>query len=141
PLGHRRDIRRSTGTGQGRQAGIATERDIRPHRNAGPYADMTGKPIESLFQAPPIAEQERMLEAVLFASPEPLSTAQLQSRLPHGCDVPEALVHLRRRYEGRGVRLVQVGDGYAFRTAPDLGFLMQHEQVETRKLSRAAIET
>src|SRR5690606_29353167 len=34
-----------------------------------------------------------------------------------------------------------IGDGWAFRTAPDLGHLMQQEQVETRKLSRAAIET
>ncbi|TMV78466.1 SMC-Scp complex subunit ScpB, partial [Thioclava sp. BHET1] len=33
------------------------------------------------------------------------------------------------------------GDGWAFRTAPDLGYLMQKETVETRKLSRAAIET
>jgi segregation and condensation protein B len=50
-------------------------------------------------------------------------------------------VHLRKRYEGRGVNLVKVGDAWAFRTAPDLAFLMQRETVETRKLSRAAIET
>ena len=30
---------------------------------------------------------------------------------------------------------------WAFRTAPDLGFLMRREAQETRKLSRAAIET
>ncbi len=53
----------------------------------------------------------------------------------------EALVHLRKRYEGRGVQVVKVGDAWAIRTAPDLGFLMQKETVETRKLSRAAIET
>ncbi|MEH7826801.1 SMC-Scp complex subunit ScpB [Gemmobacter denitrificans] len=96
---------------------------------------------QSLFEAPPIAEQERMVEAILFASAEPLSVAQLGARLPHGCDAAEALAYLRRRYEGRGVRVVRVGDGWAFRTAPDLGFLMQTEVVETRKLSRAAIET
>ena len=45
------------------------------------------------------------------------------------------------RYEGRGVQVVRVGDGWAMRTAPDLGFLMQKETVEVRKLSRAAIET
>jgi len=96
---------------------------------------------ESLFDAPPQAEQERMIEAVLFASAEPVTLAELTARLPHGCDAAEALVTLRRRYEGRGVRLVRVGDAYAFRTAPDLGYLMQKETVETRKLSRAAIET
>lgn len=95
----------------------------------------------SLFAAPPMAEQERMIEAILFAATEPVTVAELESRLPLGCDAPEALAHLRSRYEGRGVRVVKVGNGYAFRTAPDLGHLMQKEQVETRKLSRAAIET
>jgi segregation and condensation protein B len=95
----------------------------------------------SLFSAPPMAEQERMVEAILFASIEPVTVAELARRLPQGCDPAEALAHLRRRYEGRGVRVVRVGDGYAFRTAPDLGHLMRNEQVEVRKLSRAAIET
>lgn len=96
---------------------------------------------KSLFDAPPMAEQERMIEAILFATAEPLSLAELGARLPHGCDAGEALAHLRRRYEGRGVSVVRVGDAYAFRTAPDLGYLMQKETVEQRKLSRAAIET
>jgi len=96
---------------------------------------------ESLFEAPPMGEQERMVEAILFASADPVSVRELESRMPHGSDPAEALVHLRKRYEGRGVRLVRVGDAWAMRTAPDLGFLMQKETVETRKLSRAAIET
>jgi len=98
-------------------------------------------PGESLFQAPPLAEQERMVEALLFASAEPLSLAYMQERMPHGCDAAEALALLRKRYQGRGVQLMKLGDGWAFRTAPDLSFLMQKERVETRKLSRAAIET
>ena len=96
---------------------------------------------ESLFEAPPMAEQERMCEAILFASAEPVSIKEMNARMPHGCDAAEAMVHLRKRYEGRGVRVVKVGDAWAMRTAPDLGFLMQKEMVETRKLSRAAIET
>ncbi|MDD9727363.1 SMC-Scp complex subunit ScpB [Roseovarius sp. SK2] len=96
---------------------------------------------ESLFEAPPMAEQERMCEAILFATAEPISAKEIESRMPHGCDAAEALVHLRKRYEGRGVHLIKVGDAWAMRTAPDLGFLMQKETVETRKLSRAAIET
>jgi segregation and condensation protein B len=86
-------------------------------------------------------EQERMVEAILFASAEPVSLRDLTGRMPHGCEPKQALEHLARRYEGRGVRLVQVGESWAFRTAPDLGFLMSRETVETRKLSRAAIET
>jgi segregation and condensation protein B len=96
---------------------------------------------ESLFQAPPLAEQERMLEAILFAVSEPITLREIEARLPHGCDAAEAMVYLRKRYEGRGVQVVRVGDAYAMRTAVDLGYLMQKETVETRKLSRAAIET
>ncbi|MDZ7710459.1 MAG: SMC-Scp complex subunit ScpB [Roseovarius sp.] len=94
-----------------------------------------------MSEAPPMAEQERMIEAMLFAATEPLESREMAARMPQGCDPAEALVHLRKRYEGRGVTLTKVGDGWAMRTAPDLGFLMQREVVETRKLSRAAIET
>ena len=96
---------------------------------------------DSLFEAPPMAEQERMVEAILFATADPVSVKELTGRMPHGCDPAEELVHLRKRYEGRGVTLIRIGDAWAFRTAGDLGFLMQKETVETRKLSRAAIET
>ena len=96
---------------------------------------------QSLFQAPPMAEQERMVEAILFASADPVTIAELTGRMPHGCDPAKALAHLRKRFEGRGVNVVRIGEAWAIRTAPDLGFLMQKETVETRKLSRAAIET
>jgi segregation and condensation protein B len=96
---------------------------------------------ESLFRAPPLAEQERMVEALLFASAEPVSLSEMAARMPHGSDPAEALHLLRRRYEGRGVQVTKVGEAWAFRTAADLGFLMAREQVEQRKLSRAAIET
>tara|TARA_B110000879_G_C11097527_1_gene481702 strand:+ start:498 stop:1154 length:657 start_codon:yes stop_codon:yes gene_type:complete len=96
---------------------------------------------ESLFDAPPMAEQERMIEAVLFASGEPVTLKDLEARMPHGCDAAEAMAYVRRRYEGRGVQVMKIGDAYALRTAADLGYLMQKETVEVRKLSRAAIET
>ncbi len=96
---------------------------------------------ETLFDAPPIAEQERMVEALLFAAAEPMTVKEMSERMPHGADPAEALVHLRKRYEGRGVTVRKVGQGWAFRTAGDLAFLMRRDQVERRKLSRAAIET
>ncbi|SNX70472.1 condensin subunit ScpB [Cereibacter ovatus] len=102
---------------------------------------MNERPEKSLFDAPVMAEQERMVEAILFASADPVTVAELSARMPHGCDPAEALMHLRSRYEGRGVHLVRVGDAWAFRTAADLGFLMRKETVEQKKLSRAAIET
>ncbi|MEO0819904.1 MAG: SMC-Scp complex subunit ScpB [Pseudomonadota bacterium] len=95
----------------------------------------------ALFEVPPLPEQERMVEALLFASAEPMSEAEIARRLPKGCDIGTVLAMLERRYAGRGVRLLRRGPGWAFRTAPDLGFLMRREVLEERKLSRAAIET
>lgn len=104
--------------------------------------DEAGRDLfEAAFSVPPLCEQERMVEAMLFASREPLLTRTIEDRLPRGCDVAEALAGLRRRYEGRGVQLARVGEAWAFRTAADLGFLMSREVEETRKLSRAAVET
>ena len=97
--------------------------------------------LDSLFEAPPLDEQERMVEAILFASAEPISVVDLNARMPHGSDAAKALELLKARYDGRGVNVRKTGDGWAIRTSPDLGFLMTKETVETRRLSRAAIET
>ena len=96
---------------------------------------------DTLFGPPPETEVERMIEALLFASAEPMRPDELARRLPEGADVAGALDRLSRRYEGRGVVLVRVGRAWAFRTAPDLGHLMHIETEERRKLSRAALET
>lgn len=103
--------------------------------------ETTNAGFAAAFAVPAAREQERMIEALLFASRTPLTGREIEERLPAGCDVGEALSALRVRYAGQGVILVRAGDGWAFRTAPDLGFLMTREVVETRKLSRAAIET
>lgn len=93
------------------------------------------------FPPPALDEQARMVEAILFAATQPMTVRDLAARMPHGCDPAEALALLRATYQGRGVVLERIGDGHAFRTAPDLSFLMQTETVDTRRLSRAAIET
>jgi segregation and condensation protein B len=82
-----------------------------------------------------------MLEALLFAAAEPLSAKALGERLPQGVNVEVLLEDLRARYEKRGVNLVNVAGKWAFRTAADLAFLLRREAVETRRLSRAAVET
>ena len=109
-----------------------------PEREA---PDERSATVHTLFEAPLPHEVERMVEALLFASAEPMTAAQMAERLPRGADPAAALDSLRRRYEGRGVGLVRVGQAWAFRTAPDLGFLMRREAQETRRLSRAATET
>ncbi|MDR3372533.1 MAG: SMC-Scp complex subunit ScpB [Ancalomicrobiaceae bacterium] len=83
----------------------------------------------------------RIVEALLFASAEPLSTAVLAERLPHGADAEAVIEELQRQYETRGVRLVRVAGKWMFRTAEDLSYLMSREVEEPRRLSRAAVET
>ena len=86
-------------------------------------------------------QQLRMLEAMLFASTQPLGEAELASKLPEGADVRALLGELQAAYAGRGVNLRRIEDRWAFRTAEDLAFLLRSEAVEERKLSRAALET
>jgi segregation and condensation protein B len=86
-------------------------------------------------------EELRLLEAMLFAASEPLSEKDLAARLPQGTDVEDALKRLQQDYASRGVNLVRVAGKWSFRTASDLSWLLSKETVETRKLSRAAIET
>jgi segregation and condensation protein B len=87
------------------------------------------------------AHQLRIVEALLFASGEALSHDQIAKCLPEGSDVAHLLMELKRQYANRGVTLVEVAGKWAFRTAPDLSFLLRREAVEQRRLSRAALET
>jgi segregation and condensation protein B len=86
-------------------------------------------------------EELRLLEALLFAAAEPLDEKALAKRLPAGTDVHESLLRLQIEYAPRGVNLVHIGNKWAFRTANDLSWLLTHEAVEPKKLSRAAVET
>ncbi|MGB4057623.1 MAG: SMC-Scp complex subunit ScpB [Alphaproteobacteria bacterium] len=83
----------------------------------------------------------RILEALLFASGAPVSTKDLHERMPEGADVGGALMELQKRYEGRGVNLVEIEGNWAFRTAIDLAGVLEMEREAQRKLSRAAMET
>lgn len=85
----------------------------------------------------------RMVEALLFASAIPLTESDILHRLPEGkdWDVAQCLAKLQSIYAGRGINLLKVASGWAFRTAEDLAFLMSQQAVEQKKLSRAALET
>ncbi len=83
----------------------------------------------------------RLLEAILFASAEPVSERALVHRLPEGADIEGLLQELQQHYADRGVNLVRAGRSWAFRTAPDLSQQLNQEIYVPRKLSRAAVET
>jgi len=83
----------------------------------------------------------RLIEALLFASAEPLSEKALASHFGEGTDVAALLKRLQGDYAGRGVNLLERDGAWAFRTAADLADRMRIERTQLRKLSRAAIET
>ncbi|WP_313616278.1 SMC-Scp complex subunit ScpB [Agrobacterium sp.] len=85
-------------------------------------------------------EAERIAEALVFASAEPVSEAFIAERLPKDMDVSALMWRLKVAYNTRGVNLVQIGGNWAFRTAGDLSFVIRTEDKEPRKLSRAALE-
>ena len=84
---------------------------------------------------------ERVVEAVLFAAPAPVPAKDLAERLPAGIEAAAILKRLQERYQNRGVHLMQIAGGWAFQTAPDLAAALTVEREETRKLTRAQIET
>lgn len=98
-----------------------------------------------LVAAPQKASEDlsglRMVEALLFASSEPLSLEELTLRLPEGTDVLGLLEALQEMYAPRGVNVVRLAGKWCFRTAEDLSYLMHRNVEEQRKLSRAALET
>jgi segregation and condensation protein B len=86
-------------------------------------------------------DQLRLLEALLFAAPEPLAEADLTRRLGDTADVRALLRDLAEKYAERGVNLIRLAGGWTFRTAPDLAAQLKSERIVSRRLSRAAVET
>ena len=110
----------------------------------GTDTDLQGDVVLENVTVLPTAERAqhlRMLEALLFAAPEPVTEQVLSERMPNGVDVPALLSDLAEAYSDRGVNLIQVAGKWAFRTADDLSFLMRRDAVEQKRLSRAALET
>jgi segregation and condensation protein B len=88
-----------------------------------------------------LREAERIVEAMLFAAAEPLDESDMTRRIEDGVSLEQVLERLRGHYAGRGVNLSRVGKKWFFRTASDLNWILAREQVEDKKLSRAALET
>lgn len=83
----------------------------------------------------------RAVEATLFAAEEPLSAAEIALHVGEGVEVAGALAELQAHYGGRGIELVERGGRWHFQTAADLAHILRREREESRKLSRAAVET
>jgi segregation and condensation protein B len=112
----------------------------RTARRAEPVTDAADTPPAGA-PAPGAAEHLRVLEALLFAAPAPLATEQLARELPPSADLPGLLKQLQADYARRGVNLSRVAGKWAFRTATDLGYLLEKKSETEKRLSRAALET
>ena len=110
-----------------------------------PQVSETTAPDATAPETSPGGERDpqllRLLEAVLFASAEPMDDATIATRLPEGVDIAALIAELVASYANRGVNLVQAGGLWMFRTAEDLAPMMRVYATQARKLSRAAIET
>ncbi|MCA1199962.1 SMC-Scp complex subunit ScpB [Sphingomonas sp. R647] len=89
----------------------------------------------------PPDETMRAVEAVLFAAEQPLTLADLRAYVGDEADIVAALAALSETYTGRGIELVERGGRWHFQTAPDLANFLRRDREDSRKLSRAGIET
>ncbi len=89
----------------------------------------------------PPDETMRAVEAVLFAAEDPLTLADLRAYVGDEADIAAALAALAEAYAGRGIELVERGERWHFQTAPDLANFLRRDREDSRKLSRAGIET
>ncbi len=89
----------------------------------------------------PDEDSLRLAEAMIFASGEPVSARSLTRVLPDDIDADAVLALLRARYTGRGVELVDAGNGYMFRTALDLAPKLRKVIDVPRRLPRVSLET
>ena len=88
-----------------------------------------------------LSDAVRAVEACLFAAEEPLSVDDIAAYVGSGVDVKAALAELEAHYAGRGIELVERGRRWHFQSAADLAHILRREREESRKLSRAAVET
>ncbi len=93
------------------------------------------------FSNAKITNNERKVEAILFAAAEPLDVETIRSRIGKAVDVEKILLSLQKYYSSRGINLICIKNKWSFRTSDDLSELMSLQKPAQKKLSKAAIET
>jgi segregation and condensation protein B len=83
----------------------------------------------------------RLVEALIFASREPVTPGLLSNLLPESVEVDAVIAALHAQYAGRGVSLLDVAGGWQFRSAPDLAPVLRKVVELPRRLPRVAMET
>ena len=89
----------------------------------------------------PAFDPKRLVEALLFASAEPVDEAEIAARIGARAEAGAVLAELQADYAGRGVQLERHGRTWVFRTAADLAPHLVRVERRTRGPSKAALET
>ncbi|MEO0635959.1 MAG: SMC-Scp complex subunit ScpB [Pseudomonadota bacterium] len=125
--------------GEGAEAALNEDMSFSGDSSDG-YDLSSAESARDALAAAALESAARMVEAILFASPEPVLETVLQERVGGDVEMSAVLDHLQQVYAPRGINLVRVDKAWAFRTAEDLSFLLQREAIELKRLSRAALE-
>ena len=88
-----------------------------------------------------MSEEEKEIEAILFAAEEPLDEESIRVKITKGKNLLKSLTKLQKHYSKRGINLVCISNKWSFRTSDKLSDLMSQQKSVQKKLSRAAIET
>ena len=88
-----------------------------------------------------ISQEEKEIEAILFAAEEPLDEETIKLKLNKIKNLTKSLNKLKDHYSNRGINLVCISNKWSFRTSENLSSLMTQQKSVQKKLSKAAIET
>ena len=83
----------------------------------------------------------KIIEAILFASNEPVSEDDLREKITNKSNFDEYLTNIQKFYQTRGINLIKTGSKWSFRTSSDLIDDLTIFKQRKRKIARAALET
>ena len=83
----------------------------------------------------------KLLEAILFASGEPVEENDLKDKIKDKNNIKKYLSQIRDFYSSRGINLIKTGNKWSFRTSDELIEDLTIFRKQKRKISRAALET
>ena len=83
----------------------------------------------------------KILEAILFASGEPINEDDLLDKISDKKNINIFLEEIKNFYKDRGINLVKTGKKWSFRTSSEISDELTIFKTQKRKLSRAALET
>ena len=88
-----------------------------------------------------INRDTKILEAILFASGNPILEEDLKEKMINKKNFKKEIEDLKMFYETRGINLIKTGNKWSFRTSETIKDELTIFKTQKRKLSRAAIET